>query len=48
MTTGSMPAEWINGDDYPNGIPYNTVLSNYDQVLIEQLYGPPSQVAGNK
>ena len=38
----SLPAEWINGNTHPNGIPYNTVLSELDKILIKQLYGSPS------
>ena len=39
----SFPAEWIEGDDYPNGVPYNSVLSTNDKKLVAQLYGAPSQ-----
>ena len=38
----SIPAEWIEGDTHPNGIPYNSVLSEFDKILIGQLYGSPS------
>ena len=41
----SFPAEWIEGDTHPDGVPYNTVLSDNDKKLVRQLYGEPSQAA---
>ena len=45
LYTYSYPPEWIKGDDYPNGVPYNSVLSQNDKILIAQLYGSPSHAA---
>ena len=39
----SFPADWIRGNTHPRGIPYNSVLSKFDKILIEQLYGSPSR-----
>jgi len=39
----SIPPEWIEGDDYPNGIPYNSTLSENDKKLVAELYGSPQQ-----
>ena len=39
----SFPAEWIQGNTHPRGIPYNSVLSTFDKILIEQLYGSRSR-----
>ena len=44
----SFPAEWIKGDTHPNGVPYNTVLSHFDKILIAQLYGTPKHATINK
>ena len=41
----SFPSDWIKGNTHPRGIPYNTVLSKYDKILIEQLYGSPGSRA---
>ena len=41
----SIPAEWIEGDTHPDGIGYNTELSENDKKLIAQLYGSPGQAA---
>ena len=37
----SFPPEWIKGNKYPRGIPYNHKLSKLDKKLVRKFYGPP-------
>ena len=37
----SFPPDWIKGDKFPHGIPYNYKLSRLDKKLVRKFYGPP-------